>query len=68
MIFHIKTIWLLLKTLKDFLSEIKLGREGCLLGLSSVNDMLEFDDSLSLSEPEELPFLDGFTILVPLQH
>jgi len=55
-----------LKTLKDFLSDIKLGRGGCFWYLLSVSEMLEFVDSLSLSEPEELPGLDGLTILVPL--
>jgi len=55
-----------LKTLKDFLSDIKLGRGGCFLYLLSVSEMLEFVDSLSLSEPEELSGLDGLTMLVPL--
>lgn len=54
---------LLLKILKDCLSEIKLER----VRRFSVSDMLEFDDSLSLSDSEEFPGLDGFTILVPLK-
>jgi hypothetical protein len=53
---------LLLNILKDCLSEIKLERGRHF----SVRDMLEFDDSLSLSDSEEFPGLDGFTILVPL--
>lgn len=59
-------VLLLLKTLKDFLSDIKLERGGCFLHFSSVSDILEFDESLSLPEFDELPARDGFTILVPL--
>lgn len=55
-----------MKTLKDFLSEIKLER-GNLFWYWSVSDILEFVDSLSLFESEEFSGLDGFTILVPLK-
>lgn len=55
-----------MKTLKDFLSDIKLGRGGCFWYLLSVSEMLEFDESLSLFEAEESSGFDGLTILVPL--